>query len=186
MLRAVPARVFSAASTVIALRSDIFCSARARSCLRVIVPAVVRFGVPDRMAAKSMGGPDTLMATLIYAAGPEVRIQGGWFAPETPLSMSFQARADRAELEWTRDGLMLSEHRGQRERVSPEGGDAYDAEIAYFVECCRIEEGPARCMPRDSARALKLALLLKESRAEGGQQALRWPTTVRVEDAMEE
>jgi predicted dehydrogenase len=132
--------------------------------------ALLLFGVPDRVAAKSMEGPDTLMATLIYPGGPEVRIQGGWFAPETPLSMSFQARADRAELEWTRDGLMLSDHKGQRERVNPEGGDAYDAEIAYFAECCRNRQQPARCMPQDSARAVKLALLLKESRAAGGQQ----------------
>ena len=132
--------------------------------------ALLLFGVPDRVAAKSMGGPDTLMGTLMYPRGPEVRIQGGWFAPGTPLSMSFQARADRAELEWTTDGLMLSDHRGQRERIKPETGDAYDAEIAYFVERCRTGEQPARCMPQDSARALKLALLLKESRAAGGQQ----------------
>ena len=50
MLRAVPAIVFSAASTDIAFMSLIFCSARARSCLRVIVPAVLRFGVPEPLS----------------------------------------------------------------------------------------------------------------------------------------
>lgn len=132
--------------------------------------ALVLFGPPDRLAAKSMGGPDTLMATLIYSGGPEVRIQGGWFAPETPLSMSFQVRADRAELEWTPSGLMLSDQAGKRRRIEPPAGDPYDLEILYFIGCCRTGQQPARCLPRESARAVKLALLLKESRAAGGQQ----------------
>src|SRR5947209_6384754 len=62
------------------------------------------FGMPQRVAAKSISGPDTVMATLIYPGGPEVRIQGGWFAPGTPFSMSFQIRAYRAELEWMPEG----------------------------------------------------------------------------------
>jgi predicted dehydrogenase len=131
--------------------------------------ALLLFGVPDRVAAKSIGGPDALMATLLYPSGPEVRIQGGWFEPTTPLSMSFQVRAERAELEWTKAGLMLSDDTGQRQIVEAEPGDAYDAEIAYFVECCRNGRQPARCLPQESARAVKLALLLKQSRTAGGQ-----------------
>ena len=46
--------------------------------------ALWMFGLPDRVSAKSIGGPDTVMATLIYPGGPEVRIQGGWFAPKRP------------------------------------------------------------------------------------------------------
>src|SRR5579875_2347699 len=76
--------------------------------------ALLLFGAPARVAAKSMGGPDTLMATLIYPNGPEVRIQGGWFPACTPLSMGFQVRAERAELEWGPDGLTLSDASGTR------------------------------------------------------------------------
>ena len=132
--------------------------------------ALMLFGLPERVAAKSIGGPDALMATFIYPNGPEVRIQGGWFSPGTPLSMSFQVRAERAELEWTTAGLTLSDHTGKREMVRPDPADAYDAEIAYFVECCRNGKQTERCLPEESARAVKLALLLKQSRTAGGQQ----------------
>jgi predicted dehydrogenase len=133
--------------------------------------ALLLFGAPDRVAAKSIGGgPDTLMATLIYPDGPEVRIQGGWFQAGTPLSMSFQVRADRAELEWTPQGLMLSGQTGERKRIEVAQGGGYDAEIAYFVDCCRNNRRPEQCIPQDSARALRIALAFKASRDEGGAQ----------------
>jgi hypothetical protein len=113
---------------------------------------------------------DALTATLIYPGGPEVRIQGGWFAPRTPLSMSFQVRAERAELEFTQAGLMLHDATGQRLNMSPEGGDGYEEELRYFVHCCRNGEQPKQCLPSESALAVKVALLLKRSRALGGEQ----------------
>ncbi len=132
--------------------------------------ALLLFGTPDRVAAKSIGGVDTLMATLIYPNGPEVRIQGGWFPAGTALSMSFQIRADRAELEWTQQGLMLSTQNGERKKIDLQDEGGYDAEIAYFVDCCRNNKRPERCLPQDSARALQIALTLKESRNSGGAQ----------------
>ncbi len=132
--------------------------------------ALALFGLPDRVAAKSIAGPDTAMATLIYPSGPEVRIQGGWFAPETPLSMSFQVRAERAELDWLPGGLMLSDQRGQRSEVNVASADPFEAEVKYFVDCCRTGDPPARCPAPASALAVKIALLIKQSRAAGGQQ----------------
>ncbi len=142
--------------------------------------ALSLFGLPDRVAAKSIGGPDTAMATLIYPGGPEVRIQGGWFAAETRLSMSFQIRAERAELDWTpgaslSGGLTLSDQTGQRRKVivaSPDTNerDPYEDEVKYFVDCCRTGTPPARCPAKASALAVKIALMIKESRAAGGQQ----------------
>ena len=128
------------------------------------------FGAPDRVAAKGLGSEDAISATLIYPNGPEVRIQGGWFAPGTALSMTFQARAERAELELTPEGLYLSDQAGERKKVAATGGDAYESELGYFVECCRTNTRPERCLPEDSCRAVKLALLLKQSRAQGGEQ----------------
>ncbi len=130
------------------------------------------FGAPDRVAAKSLGPVDTVAASLIYPQGPEVRIQGGWFAAGSNLSMTFKVRAEKAELELAADGLYLSDQAGERKRVDVVGGNAYETELAYFVECCRENRKPERCMPEESARAVKLALLLKESRALGGE-ALR-------------
>ncbi len=133
------------------------------------------FGMPDRLAAKSMGGPDSLTAAFIYSSKThpsniEVRLQGGWFDAGVPFSMSFQVRADRGLLELTPEGLMLSDERGQRTAVDPGTADPYLAELAYFIECCRAGKSPDRCPPVESARAVDVALLLKQSRQEGGAQ----------------
>ncbi len=128
------------------------------------------FGIPERISAKSMGGPDTVAATLLYPRGPEVRLQGGWFSPEVTFSMSFQVRFERAEIELSASGLTLSDESGNRHAIQLGAGDAYERELAYFVDCCRTETNPDRCAPDDSARAVKLALLIKESRTKGGEQ----------------
>jgi predicted dehydrogenase len=138
--------------------------------LHDIDQALSLFGTPQRVAAKSIGGPDTVMAALIYPGGPEVRIQGGWFASGTPFSMSFQVRAERAELEWMPDGLMLSDSSGRRRKLEVSDADAYQSELEYFLGCCHNGEQPQRCMPSQSAEALRVALLLKQSRAKGGEQ----------------
>lgn len=132
--------------------------------------ALWQFGLPDRVAAKSMGEPDTIMATLIYPSGPEVRIQGGWFAPETPFSMSYQVRFDRAEMEMTLDGVTLSDATGTRRTLELKEEDPYGEQLAYFLRCCQSGEQPALCRPEESASAVKVALLLKQSRAAGGEQ----------------
>jgi predicted dehydrogenase len=132
--------------------------------------ALLLFGMPTKVAAKRLGDADAVMATFIYPGGPEVRIQGGWFAQGMPFSMTYQARAERAELEFTQAGLTLSDTAGQRLTMTPEGGDAYEAQLRYFVECCRNGEQPRQCMPRESAQAVKVALLLKQSREMGGEQ----------------
>ncbi len=126
------------------------------------------FGPPDRVVAKSMGGPDTVAASFLYANGPEVRLQGGWFEAGTPFSMSFQVRADRASLELTSTGLFLSDQAGQRNKIELPQEDPFRSEIAYFTQCCKENTPPTRCLPRDSAKAVEIALLLAQSRAEGG------------------
>ena len=131
--------------------------------------ALSLFGVPAKVTAKSLGGPDSVSASLIYPGGPEVRIQGGWFAPETEFSMSFQVRAERGELLLNAGGLRMNDVQGNSTAIET-GGEGYDAEVRYFVECCRSNKQPERCLPQDSAKAVKLALALKESRSKGGEQ----------------
>jgi len=128
------------------------------------------FGMPDRVTAKRLGDVDALMASFIYPGGPEVRLQGGWFAPGVAFSMSFQVRADRGEMELTPDGLQLSDLSGTRGKVAVTPGNAYAAQMHYFLDCCRNGKAPALCRPSDSANAVKVALALKESRAKDGEQ----------------
>ncbi len=132
--------------------------------------ALLLCGMPDRVSAKKLGEGDGLMATLLHPGGPEVRIQGGWFQPGAPLKMTFQAIAERGQIELALDGLFLSDAAGQRTKLEPEGPDGYQAEVAYFVECCRSQTEPLRCAPRASAQAVHVALCLKESRSRNGEQ----------------
>jgi predicted dehydrogenase len=128
------------------------------------------FGTPERVTAKPLGNIDALMASFIYPNGPEVRLQGGWFAPGMPFSMSFQIRADRGEMELAPDGIYLSDMAGVRKKLEVESTDAYTAEVHYFLDCCQALSQPSLCPPTDSAFAVRVALALKESRAKDGQQ----------------
>lgn len=131
--------------------------------------ALMLFGMPQKVAAKGVGSVDALMATLIYPNGPEVRIQGGWFLPGSPLEMTFQVRAEGAELEFTPNGLFLSDAKGKRNAIEVPLADGYKAEVEYFVDSCRNGRKPERCPPRASAEAVRIALLLKQSRAANGE-----------------
>jgi predicted dehydrogenase len=132
--------------------------------------ALALFGAPAKIAAKSLGDVDTVSATFIYPGGPEVRIQGGWFPAGTPFAMGFQVRAEHAELELTPSGLKLNDESGKSQDIKSEGPDGYQAEVAYFVSCCRERSYPHECPPEASARAVKVALLMNESRSLGGKQ----------------
>ena len=128
------------------------------------------FGTPDRVVAKSMGGPKGIAASFLYPSNAEVRLQGGWFPAGTPFSMGFQVRAERAMLELTTVGLFISGETGQRKKVDLAGEDPFETELAYFAGCCRRGSQPDACPPRDSAKAVEIALLLKQSSASGGEQ----------------
>ncbi|HEX4771747.1 MAG TPA: Gfo/Idh/MocA family oxidoreductase [Bryobacteraceae bacterium] len=127
------------------------------------------FGHPQAVRAKSLGEVDTVAATLLYPDGPEVRIQGGWFKAGLPFSMSFQARAERAYLDYSESGLFLTDQTGQKTTVPDDGGDAYARQLFYFAECCINGRQPELCPPQQSAAAVALALALKESRRLNGE-----------------
>jgi len=132
--------------------------------------ALLLCGMPDRVSAKRLGEGDGIMATLIYPGGPEVRVQGGWFQPGMPLKMTFQAVAERGQIEFLPEGLFLSDTAGRRTKLEMHGPDGYQMEVAYFVECCQKQKEPTLCTPRASADAVKVALRLKQSRALNGEQ----------------
>ncbi len=128
------------------------------------------FGMPQRVTAKRLGDSDAVMASFLYQNGPEVRLQGGWFASGTPFSMSFQVRTDLAEMELTPDGLMFSDMSGTRTKMNLEAANAYAEEVHYFLDCCRSGSQPLLCPPVESANAVKVALAIRESREKDGEQ----------------
>jgi hypothetical protein len=56
------------------------------------------------------------------------------------------------------------------ERLECADEDWYQAEIQYFVDCCRTGRKPDYCPPEESARAVKLARLMLESRQKKGEK----------------
>jgi hypothetical protein len=62
----------------------------------------------------------------------------------------------------------LSSKTNQWSNIGSPPGDAYQAELSYFIDCCCAGSRPVECLPLESARAVKLALLLVESRRQGG------------------
>jgi len=139
--------------------------------------ALSLFGSPDEVECRSLGPVDTMDAVLHYRNGVDVELQGGWYPSGTPFSMGF-------EIERAHGAMKLNEGRLQVRRALREGegpseawepaqvaeGDGYRNEISYFIQCCREGRAPVRCLPEDSARAVELALLLRQSRLEGGKR----------------
>lgn len=125
------------------------------------------FGLPDTIAATAVGDVDAIDALLRYADGLELRIKGGWLASGTPFSMGFAVKSEHGLLELNNEGLFLEDRTGRR-KLQPQG-DGYDAEISYFIDCCRTGKKPERCLPQQSAEAIKLALDLKKARTKGGE-----------------
>lgn len=128
------------------------------------------FGPPAALRAKALGNEDAVTATFLYPNGPEVRLQGGWLAAGTPFSMGFQVQAERAQIELTPKGLTVSDLDGRQKSTPIEEADPFTAELSYFRECCEAGRKPDRCPPEQSAAAVKLALLVKQSRSLDGEE----------------
>jgi len=133
--------------------------------------ALQMFGVPESVSAVSHGEIDTMVGTLHYAGGLDVKIEGGWFAPEIPFSAGFQVTAKDAALSFE-EGKLTLQLPGGDQVVEVPATDDYLDEVRYFVECCRGNVFPERCSPSESAEAVRVANLLKVSREQDGKEVL--------------
>ncbi len=111
------------------------------------------FGEPRAISATGRG--DLLTARLFYADFC-VEITGGWYHQGFPFSMEYTVVTDGATLDY--------------DSRTAEPGDGYAAEIAYFAECVRESKPPARCPPRESARAVRVMLALIAARERNGEK----------------
>ena len=131
--------------------------------------ALQLFGWPAAVEARDAPGFDALDATLFYESGVRVSIQGGWIDEIYPLAMSFHARSGTGTLHLSNTGVLTAQSQdGTSLVVENNGRDPFQAEVDYFVSCCRTRQQPQRCPPADAAQAVKLALLLSESRTRSG------------------
>jgi predicted dehydrogenase len=131
--------------------------------------AIQLFGMPHELSATSMGPVDTVRATLHYGTR-NVHIEGGWLAAGIPFAMDFQVHSAGERLTFHDGVLEQSNDHGKRVIDLTGKPGAYEAELAYFVDCCNKNQQPQRCLPKESAQAVQLAALIEKSRLAGGQK----------------
>lgn len=128
------------------------------------------FGSPASVTAVSQGPTDTMRAAIHYEGGLTVQVEGGWFSPETPFSSSFEVETTDVLLSFHGGILRRVQKHGSEEIIEIPTEDPYLNEIAYFVDCCRNNASPQLCHPKDSAGAVRLANLLRQSRDLNGKE----------------
>jgi predicted dehydrogenase len=135
------------------------------------------FGKPEAVYATGYEdlprGIDSIVAQLWYRGIGAVAITGGWHHPVAyPFSMEFTIVAEGGTLEFNSAGAPLSEFGadGQRHSVELPPADGYRSELEYFLDCVVNRHRPTLCPPEESAEAVKLALLMLESRRANGER----------------
>ncbi len=137
--------------------------------------ALVCFGMPEAVSAVGCedlaAGIDLVTGQLHYAGGLAVTVTGGWHLPSAyPFSMEYTVVGENAAIEYSSAGRPPHWYGREKDYEIPlETKDGYQAEIEYFVECCRTGSAPARCTPESSAAAVRVARLLDEARAKKGE-----------------
>ena len=137
------------------------------------------FGKPETVSASGISDPaaglDCISAHCHYPDGAVVAIEGGWYTPgEYPFSMEYSVAFDGGSVEYSSMGRppVLYPRNAPAETLPLREGDAYCAEISYFAECCRENRPPDLCPPIESALAVKIMLLMLESRKRNGAKML--------------
>jgi predicted dehydrogenase len=138
--------------------------------------ALAAFGLPEAVSAWGVEelsrGLDVLTAQLHYPDIASVTITGGWHHPKSyPFSAEYTVSGDNGTLEFSSAGRPPKFYGADgTETLEPQTGiDGYQAEIAYFAECCRTGVQPARCTSASSAAAVRVTRLAQESRARKGE-----------------
>ncbi|MFN3326473.1 MAG: Gfo/Idh/MocA family protein [Bryobacteraceae bacterium] len=134
------------------------------------------FGAPEAVSATGhedmQRGIDTITAQLHYPAIGSVTITGGWHHPQSyPFSMEYTVVAEEGTVDYSSAHRPPSLYRadGSEELLPVPEKDGYQAEIEYFLDCCRTGRKPAICPPEESAAAVKIARLMAEARNGKGE-----------------
>jgi len=135
--------------------------------------AIALCGFPDTVDARPVASADGVACRLGYGRGdqgPTVEVEGGWFADGRSFAMGFQARFEEAELTFVHDAaspLVLHSDKQPAGAIPLPTADMYTEQLRYFAGCCAGGGQPERCLPADSAQAVKLALEVRKA-AEAG------------------
>jgi len=135
------------------------------------------FGVPETISATGfedmMNGIDVISSEFHYPRIGQVTISGGWFhRGEYPFSMEFTVTGDLGAIEYSSAGRPVTVYwaDGRKEALEPDERDGYEAEAAYFLDCCLSGRQPVQCLPKESSLAVKLTKLMVEARPRKGEK----------------
>jgi predicted dehydrogenase len=135
------------------------------------------FGPP--MAVSATGyedlarGIDTVSADLAYPGIGSVSIAGGWHhLSDYPFSMEFTVTGDLGTLEFNSAGRPCAFYPlgGEALLLDHDEKDPYQAQLEYFIDCATHKRRPKETPPEQSAKAVKLAGLILESRERKGER----------------
>ncbi|HUS04823.1 MAG TPA: Gfo/Idh/MocA family oxidoreductase [Bryobacteraceae bacterium] len=133
------------------------------------------FGAPASVSATGYedlaNGVDTLAATLHYRDVPSVVVTGGWQHPKAyPFSMEYTVTTQGGTFEYSsaRTVSTIFTAAGESQPMELPEQDGFEAELSYFIECCKTNQTPALCPPKQSAAAVKVLLTMLESRKQDG------------------
>jgi len=135
------------------------------------------FGLPEAVSATGFedipNGVDTITASFHYREIPSVIVSGGWHHRKSyPFSMEYTVVTDGGTFEYSssRNEAYLYLASGDPGLLPLPERDGFEAELAYFVDCCSTGRKPDLCPPEESAAAVKLTLLMLESRNRNGDK----------------
>jgi predicted dehydrogenase len=135
------------------------------------------FGMPEAVSAVGhedlAHGIDNILVQFRYPGIGFVAVTGGWHhVGAYPFSMEFTVVGDNGVVEYDSVGRPHALYRADGESEISEVGatDSYQAEIEYFLQCCRTGVSPRLCPPEESAQSVRLALLMLESRRRNGER----------------
>ena len=135
------------------------------------------FGLPEAVSATGFedipNGVDTITASFHYREIPSVIVSGGWHHRKSyPFSMEYTVVTDGGTFEYSssRNEAYLYLASGDPGLLPLPERDGFEAELAYFVDCCSTGRKPDLCPPEESAAAVKLTLLMLESRKRNGDK----------------
>jgi predicted dehydrogenase len=135
------------------------------------------FGAPEAISASGheamAAGIDLIVSEFHYPDIGPVTITGGWHhAGEYPFSMEYTVIGDSGVAEFDSIGRPAAVFwaGGKSEELPAGGPGPFQAEIEYFVECCRERRPPEFCPPRESALAVAVARVMVEARKRRGEK----------------
>ena len=121
------------------------------------------FGRPQSVFSTGVTGAGGAINHVVtqyhFPGGPAVCAEGSWLLARG-FNMGFTIHCERATLEFDlargRDALRVDEAGKTSRIMSLAGGDGYDAEIRYFVDCVMRGKRPEIVTARDAVTALEI------------------------------